>query len=86
MRLGTCIKIDVTLDTAPSACTITITDSADTVKVSAAAMSMVTTLKYRYIFQSLATDIAGRYSVTIEATSGVYEAVAQAFFTLLNLE
>ena len=87
MRLGTCVKIEATLSIAPATCKITIVDPAETDMVVAADMTMVTAAKYRYIYQSAETDVPGRYVATIKAVTGdPYEAVTQAFFTLLSQE
>ncbi len=85
--LGTAIKITTILniDTADTA-TITIKDSGDATKVSAASMIKETNRVYYYIYQTTNTaqDRDGTYTAEISITSGSYIAYTEANFEMLD--
>lgn len=83
--LGTAVKITTVLNTTATAVTVSIEDSAETAKVTDAAMINDATNIYTYVYQSTSTDNSGDYVVTIKATDeNGYTCVVQEILTFIE--
>ena len=84
-KLGTVVKIQSVVSPAsPDRVTITIVDSAGTIKVNNIAMTASDSTTYFYYYQSATSDVEGRYYITTKVTKGAYVGLAKTVFELRN--